>query len=118
MQQAVGAESSTPVEYDLHGIVGIRRVGARTGDVTAVTAQLGPIQSALDREPDIVIRFVERLPASNLRYLGRDEAGFTDDAFLVLRSKKARARVQISMGEIGGRGEIVCEPGLPPVALL
>jgi hypothetical protein len=118
MQQVVGAESSAPVDYDLHGIVGIRLVGARTGDVAAVTAQLGPIQSALDREPDVVIRFVERLPVPNMRYLGREEAGFTDDAFLVLQSKKARARVQIPMEQIGGRCEIVCESGLPAVPLL
>jgi hypothetical protein len=118
MQQAVGARSSAPIEYDLHGIVGIRLVGARAGDVAAVEAQLGPIRAALDREPDIVIRFVERLPTSNLRLLGREEAAFTDDAFLVLRSKKARARVQIPVEEIGGRCEIVCESGLPAVPLL
>ena len=118
MQQAVLADSSAPVEYDLHGIVGIRLVGARAGDVAAVTAQLGPIQRELDREPDIVIRFVDRLPLPNMRFLGREEAGFTDDAFLVLRSKKARARVQIPVEQIGGRCEIVCESGLPAVPLL
>ena len=118
MQQAVGAQSSVPVEYDLHGIVGIRLLGASAADVAAVTAQLGPIRAALDRDPDVVIRFVDRLPVSNLRYLGREEAGFTDDAFLVLRSRKARARVQIPVEQIGGPCEIVCESGLPAVPLL
>ena len=118
MQRAVGAQSSVPVEYDLHGIVGIRLLGANAGDVAAVTAQLGPIQSALDREPDIVIRFVERLPVPNPRYVGREEAAFTDDDFLVLRSRKARVRVQIPVEQIGGRCEIVCESGLPAVPLL
>ena len=118
MQRAVGAQSSVPVDYDLHGIVGIRLLGASESDVAAVTAQLGPIRAVLDRDPDVVIRFVDRLPVSNLRYLGREEAGFTDDAFLVLRSKKARARVQIPVEEIGGRCEIVCESGLPAVPLL
>ena len=113
-----GAGSSAPVDYDLHGIVGIRLLGASESDVAAVTAQLGPIRAVLDRDPDVVIRFVDRLPVSNLRYLGREEAGFTDDAFLVLRSRKARARVQIPVEEIGGRCEIVCESGLPAVPLL
>jgi hypothetical protein len=111
---------SPGVDYDLHGLVGIRLVGASPGDVAAVTRQLGPIRSRLEREPDIVIRFVDRLATSSrLRHLGVEEAGFTDDAFLVLRSKhKAPAKVQIAFAEIGERCEIVCERGLPAVPLL
>jgi hypothetical protein len=85
-----------------------------------VTRQLGPIQAPLTREPDIVIRFVDRLQTSSrVRYLGVDDAGFTDDAFLVLRSKhKAHARVQIPFEQIGRQVQIVCETGLPAVPLL
>jgi hypothetical protein len=108
------------VDYNLHGIVGIRLLNAMPDDAAVVTRQLGPIQAALPVEPDIVIRFVDRLPApSHVRYLGVDDAGFTDDAFVVLRSKhKARARVQIPFEQIGQRCEIVCERGLPAVPLL
>jgi hypothetical protein len=109
------------VDYDLHGLVGIRLVDPSPSDVAAVARQLGPIQAALIREPDIVIQFVDRLAsASRVRYLGLDEAGFTDDAFLVLRSKHgARARVQIAFEQIGQREcRIICERGLPAVPLL
>ena len=108
------------LDYDLHGIVGIRLLGAAPADATAVTGQLGPIHAPLGREPDIVIRFVDRLSISGgLHYLGVDEAGFTDDAFLVLRSKhKAHARVKIAFDQIGKRCEIICERGLPAVPLL
>ena len=111
---------SQTIDYDLHGLAGIRLVDASPSDAAAVTRQLGPIQAPLAREPDIVIRFVERLSTSSqVRYLGVDEAGFTDDAFLVLRSKfKARARVQIPFAQIGKRCEIICETGLPAVPLL
>lgn len=107
-------------DFDLHGIVGIHLEGASRGDVNAVSRQLGPIQARLDREPDIVIRFVDRLQTcGRIRYLGVDDAGFTDDAFLVLRSKhKTRALVQIPFERIGERCEIVCERGLPAVPLL
>jgi hypothetical protein len=107
-------------EFDLHGLVGIRLAGATPGDLRAVRRQLGPIEAPLGREPDVTIRFVERLPiSSRIRYLGLDEAGFTDDAFLILRSKhKARARVLVPVGRIGGTCEIVCESGLPAVPLL
>jgi len=109
-----------PIDFDLHGLVGIRLVDAAPGDARAVAAQLGPLRSTLDREPDIVIRFVDRLPhASRLRYLGVDDAAFTDDAFLVLKSKhKVKARVMIPFQGIGDRCEIVCESGLPAVPLL
>jgi hypothetical protein len=108
------------IDYDLHGLAGIRLIDPAPGDAAAVARQLGPIQAPLTRTPDIVIRFVDRLSTSSrVRYLGVDEAGFTDDAFLVLRSKhKARARVQIAFAQIGRQCEIVCETGLPAVPLL
>jgi hypothetical protein len=109
------------VDYDLHGIAGIRLVDAAPGDVAVVTRQLGPLQIQLVREPDLVIRFVDRLPlASPIRYIGVNDAGFTNDAFLVLRSKhKAHARVRIPLAQVGLQPcEIVCERGLPAVPLL
>jgi hypothetical protein len=85
-----------------------------------VARQLGPLRRRLGREPDLVIRFVDRIElASPLRHLGVDEAGFTPDAFLVLRSRHgAKARVKIPFEHVGGRCEIVCESGLPAVPLL
>ena len=108
------------VEYDLHGIVGVRLVGATPADVAAVDGQLGSIRAPLDREPDIVVRFVDRLElGSRVRYVGLDDAAFTDDAFLILRSRhKSPARTQIAFDSLGGRCEIVCERGSPGVPLL
>jgi hypothetical protein len=78
------------------------------------------LQSRLERDPDIVIRFVDSLPVpSRIRYLGVDDAGFTDDAFLVLRGPhKSRARAQIPFDRVGKQCEIVCERGLLQVPLL
>lgn len=111
---------SSQVDYDLHGIVGIRLVNPTPGDVAALNRQLGPIQTSLSRQPDITIRFVDRLALSSpIRLLGVDDAGFTEQAFLVLRSKhKTQARVQIPFDRIGEPCEIVCESGLPAVPLL
>jgi len=110
---------SEAIDYDLHGLAGVRLVDATPGDEAAVSRQLGPIRAPLDREPDIVVRFVDRLQTNRLRYLGAGEAAFTDDAFLVLRSKhKVPAKVRIPFAEIGDRCEIVCERGLPAVPLL
>ena len=108
------------IDYDVHGLAGVRLVGATAGDAAAVDRQLGPIRKTLEREPDVVVRFVDRLDTSGpVRLLGIDDAGFTDDAFLILRSRhKARARVRIPLERIGRECELVCERGLPAVPLL
>jgi len=109
------------LDFDLHGIVGIRLLNATDRDIAAVKKQLGPIQSSLTREPDIIISFVDQIQhRSSVRYLGVDEVGFTDDAFLVFRGKhKARIKTQIPFDKIGmEQCQIICESGLPAVPLL
>ena len=108
-------------DFDLHGIVGIRLLNATPDDVAAVRRQLGPIEKPLARTPDIVIRFVDQMTfSSHIRYLGVDDAGFTDDAFLVFRGKHKRlVRVQIPFDQIGSQQcQIVCESGVGAVPLL
>lgn len=110
----------TVVDFSLHGLIGIRLLDPTEGDLRAVQRQLGLIPGTLAGDPDIIIRWVDHLNVSEpLRYLGVNEAGFTQDAFLVLRSKhKARSRVQIPFLQIGQPCEITCESGLPAVPLL
>jgi len=111
---------SAPVDFDLGGVVGLRLLDAGPKEVAAVARQLGPIQSVLTREPDVSVRFVERIPvASPLRYIGLADAAFSDDAFLLLRGKhESRLRVQIPFEHVGGRCEILCERGLAAVPML
>jgi hypothetical protein len=107
------------VDLDLHGLAGVRVIDGHASDVRAVERQLGPLPRTLDREPDITIRFVDRaVDPSRLRYLGAREAGWTDDGFYVLKSKKTPVVVRIPMTEVGGRCEILCEHGLPAVPFL
>ena len=108
------------IDYDLHGLAGVRLLGATPADAAAVDRQLGPIRASLSREPEIVVRFVDRLDIRGpVRLLGVGEAGFTDDAFLILRSRhKARARVRIPIERLGRQCELECEHGIPAVPLL
>src|SRR5690606_41774144 len=115
----LGQESHT--DFDLHGIVGIRLLKANAKEVAMVTRQVGPIQKPLNREPDITIEFVETLKASSgIRLVGLNDAGFTDDAFLVVRSKyKSRAKVQIPFEDIEQKHcHIIVERGLSAIPLL
>jgi len=108
---------NAPVDYDLHGIVGVRLLDAGSAEERLVTRQLGPIRARLDREPDLVVRFTDRLALEGpLRLLGADDVGFGSDAFVVLRGKqKSRARVLLPLDRVGRGGEIVCERGLAAV---
>lgn len=108
------------VDFDLHGLVGIRVHNASASDIAAVRRQLGPLERPLLRDPDILVRFVDEIPPpKSLRYLGLDEAGFTEDSFWILRSKhKSQARVRIPIEQIGSQCEILCETGLAAVPLL
>src|SRR5829696_3097806 len=75
-------------DFDLHGIVGIRVVGGTEADAATVDRQLGGLRRPLDRDPDIVVSFVEPSAASpDLRYLDLDDAAFDDDAFFVLQTR-------------------------------
>jgi hypothetical protein len=106
------------VDYDIHGLVGIRLINPSPGDAAAVAKQLGPLQRPFSREPDIVVRFVKHLPASGLRYLAMNTNGFAEDEFFIVRSSKKPAKVRIAFDQIGKQCEIVCESGLRSVPLL
>lgn len=108
------------IDFDLHGFVSVRLLDATHAEAEAVRRQLGPIEMPLDREPDITCRFVDRLErTANLRYIGLDDAAFTDDAYLILRSRhKSKARVQVPFSSIGRQCELICERGLRAVPLL
>lgn len=112
--------SNAQIDFDLHKILGIRLIDPSLQDAKAVAKQLGLPRTSLDHQPDILIRFVDRLELSSIiQYLDINESGFSDDAFLVFRGKhKTPARVQISFDQIGGMCEIICERGLLAVPLL
>lgn len=104
-------------DFDLHGAVGLRLVDATQDDAAVVRRQLGPLERRLERDPDILIRFVETLTAGPIAgYLGDRDVAYTDDSFLILRGKYgANVRVRIPFEQIGGSCEIVCERGLAAI---
>ncbi len=115
------AESSNRqrrMEFDIHGVLGIRLVDPSPSDVAAVSTQLGPLQRPLLRAPDITLRFVRYLPTPRLRHLGIKQNGFTDDAFFVFGEGENGAKARIPFDQVGAPCEIVCESGLRSVPLL
>jgi predicted ATP-grasp superfamily ATP-dependent carboligase len=105
-------------DYDIHGILGVRLIDASPADRAAVERQLGDLRGVLRGEPDIVVRFVDRIPTDGLRFVEVNRSGFTDDAFLI-RSEGARPRwVKIPFDTLGRPSEFICEHGVQLVPLL
>jgi hypothetical protein len=111
-----GVDGSSRHDFDLHGLVGIRLVDAGPIEIATVRRQLGPLDSPLDREPDITIRFVDRVTASPVTYVGLGVTGYNGDGFFVSRATGAAApRARIPFDQVGNGPEILCERGLPLV---
>lgn len=108
------------VDFNVHDLVGIRLVNPSPRDVQVVESHLGLEPSKFSGNPALTISFVDRLAIDQpLRFLGRDDVAFTDDDFIVLRSRNlARARSKLAMEKIGATCELVCETGLPAIPLL
>ncbi|MEK6720755.1 MAG: hypothetical protein AABZ33_08820 [Chloroflexota bacterium] len=121
------------VDFRPGAAVLVRVLDGAADDVATVVRQLGPAgepappagRSGVDPpstsgEPDIAIRFVDRLPDTGpVRSIGLDDAAATDTEFLILRGRrKSRARVAIPLDRAGGPLEIVCERPVRAVPLL
>ncbi|RFU21273.1 hypothetical protein [Geodermatophilus marinus] len=107
----------THVDFDLHGIVGIRILDPRARDVETITSQIGPLVAPLAREPDITVRFVDQLPGPpRMTYAGWPDAAAAGDEFLLLRGADGvAARTSFPIDAIGDRCDIVCERRVGPV---
>ncbi len=105
------------VEYDIHGVVGIRLENPAESDIRAVEKQICFPQTQLHREPDITIRFTPKLVITPLTYTGLF-AGYNTDGFFILKSSKKPCKVRIPFEKIGEKCEILCESGLRSVPLL
>lgn len=103
-------------DFDLHGLVGVRVVGGSPADVAVVRRQLGHPETSLDRDPDLTIRFVDRLAPEPLTLVGVGESGYDDDSFYLLQAKGGTPRrTKIPFDRLGPGAEIECERGIPAV---
>jgi hypothetical protein len=103
-------------DFDLHGLVGVRVVDGARADVAAVRRQLGHPETTLHREPDLTIRFVDRLTSSPLTLVGVGESGYDDEFFYLLQAKGGSTRrTRLPFDRLGPGVEIVCERGIPAV---
>jgi hypothetical protein len=106
------------IEFDLHGVVGLRVLDASPRDAALVAGEFRVFERALARTPDIVVRFVDRLDADGLQWIEPGGSGFTADGLFLFRHEKRPARAMLALSELDGSCEIACERGSGPVPLL
>ena len=106
------------VDFDIHGIVGLRLINPSESDVKYISKLLSHFRSELAREPDITIVYKESWDLGNISYLGLNEAAFNEDGFYILTSGRQALKVKIPFEQIGDKCEIVCEQGIVGIPLL
>lgn len=106
------------LDFDLHGVVGIRLVNARAEEARVVRAQLGPLLRPLDRPADLTVRFVPRLRMPRLRYIEPGRSGFTDDGYFILSHRRRPVVARMPFDATGPAYEIQCEHGARSVPML
>jgi hypothetical protein len=101
--------ASTIVDFDIHGLVGIRLVDPSPSDLTAVSALIGP-PAALSQAPDLTIRFVDDLgPAEPVRWIEPDSMGFgAEGLFLYTAASRAGPAGCLRLEAPGPRWELRC----------
>jgi hypothetical protein len=114
-----GSSESTMVDFDVHGLAGIRLVDPSPSDLRTVSAQLGP-PSRLAEAPDLTIRFVQNLvPAGPVEWIDTDSIGFGDEGlFLYTGDSGAAPAGCLSLEEPGPRWDLRCRAGQGSVPLL
>jgi hypothetical protein len=106
------------IDYDIHGVVGVRLINCPPKDAAAVARKFGLLQRRLERTPDIIVRFVKQMETPGLTHLGIRRYAYTDQDFFLVAEKNG-AKTKINFEQIGGRVcEIVCESGTQIVSLL
>lgn len=107
-----------PLDFDLHGVIGIRVIGAAPREADTLHAQLGGMVQPLDRAPDITVRFVPRLAPRALCYIEIGTTGFTDTDFFLLSHRRRPVLVRMPFDTADGQCEIECAHGIGSVPLL
>lgn len=103
--------------FDMHGKVGIQLADATSSDARLVSRELG-LTAAESCGSDLVLRFADRVgDGAAERLIGRNDVAYTDDAFILIRSKH-RARVNIPFDQLGTACELVYQRGSAKLPLL
>lgn len=102
----------TTVDYDIHGVVGVRLVDPAPADTRFVEGFVGRLRQPLGRQPDIVVRFVDRISVRGIRWLHVGQSGFGRRGLYVRCEGARQGWTCMRLDRAGARCEILSEIGL------
>src|SRR6266852_4482278 len=111
-------DHSQAVDYDIHGLVGVRLIAPSASNIAAVSAQIGSPSSRALRHPDIVVRYVDRILAGPVRYVDLGRTASSEAGFMVFPDADGKGKVSIPFEQIGTECEILCERRVGWIPLL
>lgn len=108
--------TTSTYDLDLHGVVRVRLLDAKAGDLATVTRQLGPLRAPVADEPDITVRFVDVVDSGRLTYVEVGRTGFDAEGFFALQARHCvAARTRLPLDAVGRGPIIVCERAVTAV---
>jgi hypothetical protein len=122
LNEPIGAAADRPTavfDYDFHGLVGVRLRNASSSQARGVARQIGSPETTLDRDPEIVVTFVPRLPErASIGQFSVGDTRFAKDRRMFVPPGRVGGRALINFDDIGRTCEIVCEYGVSSVPFL
>jgi hypothetical protein len=106
------------VDLDYFGAVGIRFINVSEKEVRFIVDGFSVFKTELKREPDIIIRFVDKLKTPNIVFLDLNFAAFDENNFYLITDSIEKKKVNIPFDKIGQKLEMVCERGIKSIPLL
>lgn len=104
------------VDFNFHGIVGLRLINPSEADVKVITRKFEQKPQALSSEPDIIITYKKNWQLSDLTFIGLNTAGYYGQDFYILSNGREDVKVIIPFEDIGNKQlNIICESGSPDV---
>jgi hypothetical protein len=114
----IKTDSGNTVDFDIHGLVGVRLVAPSPTNVAAVSSQIGLPSSRVLRHPDIVVRYADRIPGGTVRYVDLGKTASSKAGFIVFPEGDGEGKVSIPFEQIGSECEIFCERRVGWIPLL